>query len=236
MVFKLFTMKKLLYSVLLISFFACAPSSNKKQKSTEENAKVVTYYIAPYKVSCVGVAPMQCLLTKTTPTDNWEYFYATIKGFKHEPGMEYTIKVKETPVKDAPADASSIEYELVEIIDSKAYTPPAIHLHDIWGVVELNGINPLSQDCEQTLELNLNELTVLGKAGCNDFRGQFKTADGTNAITFENLISTRKTCPNQALEDTYLQTLESIDSYFRFNQNLFLIANQDAVIKLRRMD
>ncbi|MBS2211844.1 DUF4377 domain-containing protein [Carboxylicivirga mesophila] len=229
-------MKLFLYLALFVSLTACSFQNNKKQNSGSDSDNIITYYIAPYKVSCVGVAPMNCLLVKKTPESNWEYFYSAIKGFTHEAGIEYTIKVKETTLKDVPADASSIAYELIEIVESKAYGPKATNLHDIWGVVELNGITPLSKQCEQTLELNVAEKTLLGKAGCNDFRGQFTTSDNTNEITFENLIATKMICPNQDLEDTYLKTLESVNAYFRFNSNLFLISDNQVVIKLKRMD
>ncbi len=236
MVFNKNVMNKLLYLITLPLLIACASSGNRKNQDTEMTESISTYNIAPYRVSCVGVAPMQCLLVRKSPSDNWEYFYSAIKGFEHKPGTEYMIKVKEVQLENVPADASSISYELVEIIESKSYAPKAINLHDIWGVIELNGINPLASQCEQTIELNLNEGTALGKAGCNNFRAEFETTDNSNIIVFKNIIGTKKTCPNQTLEDTYLKALASVDAYFRFNQNLYLISENKPVIKLRRMD
>ncbi|WP_439185508.1 DUF4377 domain-containing protein [Carboxylicivirga taeanensis] len=227
-------MKKLLYSILILGLASCSFTGSKKKDASTETIK--TYYVAPYKVDCVGVGPMKCLLIKKSPNDQWQNFYASIIGFTHQPGTEYTIKVKETPVENAPADASSISYELVEITESKAYAPTAIILHDIWGVVDIKGKNPLSEGCEQTLELNLNENTILGKGGCNNFRGQVNVSDASNAISFTNILSTKAICPHQALEDSYLTALGNIDSYFRFNQNLYLMSNNEVLVKLRRMD
>ncbi len=229
-------MKNLLFIILLSSFTACVSTGSKKQVKDDLKASFSTFYVAPYKVDCMGVAPMKCLLIKKTPEGQWQNFHSAISGFEHQPGIEYTIKVKETPVENPPADASSISYELVEIIESKAYAPKSNILHDIWGAVEVNGTNPLSKQCEQTLELNLSDNTILGEAGCNNFRGHLNVKEGSNSISFHDIVSTRRTCPNQALEDSYLSALNSVDAYFRFNQHLYLISNNQVVIKLKRMD
>ncbi len=102
-------MKTLSLSFLITAFFTgCLSSSNTS-----------TFYIAPYKAHCVGVGPMQCLKIKKEKEENWQLFYDKINGFEFEEGNEYLIKVKEEKRENPPADASSIIYNLVEIIEKK---------------------------------------------------------------------------------------------------------------------
>ena len=48
---------------------------------------------------------------KTYVTD-WQNFYSNIKGFEFEPGYRSVLRVKRYPVKNPPADASSLAYVL----------------------------------------------------------------------------------------------------------------------------
>lgn len=79
--------------------------------------------IADHQVDCVGVAPQSCLLTKSAGQANsqsdWEYRYSGIEGFNYEPDYEYTLLIKNTPVSNPPADASSIHSKLIKVLEKK---------------------------------------------------------------------------------------------------------------------
>ena len=230
-------MKKCVAFALSIMLISCSLTKSKSHtKEIDAEAVTGTFYVAPYKSDCVGLAPMKCLLVKTNTDDIWTNFYAPIKGFVHESGYEYIIKVLETPNTGAPADASSINYTLKEVVEKKLFTQANTNLYDIWGIVGVNGIKPLESNCEQSLEINLAKNTVMGKAGCNNFRGEVEVKKGSNAISFKNILSTRRTCPNQLLEDNYLAALNAVDAFFHYNQNLLLLSKGEVVIKARRMD
>jgi len=79
------------------------------------------YWVNAERVPCVGVAPMECLQVKRSQDDPWQNFYARIDGFDFEPGFTYKISVRETklPPGQVPADASSIRYELIEILEKR---------------------------------------------------------------------------------------------------------------------
>ena len=83
--------------------------------------------VADYKVDCVGVAPQSCLLTK--PADqvgsqaDWQYRYSGIEGFDYEPNYEYTLLIKNTAVARPPADASSVQSKLIQVIEKKRTQP-----------------------------------------------------------------------------------------------------------------
>ena len=75
--------------------------------------------IADHQVDCVGVAPQSCLLTKPAEQANadWEYRYSGIEGFDFEPNYEYTLLIKNTPISNPLADASSIRSTLIKVIE-----------------------------------------------------------------------------------------------------------------------
>ena len=105
-------------SVLLGSGTIVIAACTAPETSTETApyAEVVTLYVGPEKVDCVGVAAQECLLVRDSPDDEYEFFYSQINGFDYEPGYEYELLVQKTPVENSPADASSIEWTLIEVV------------------------------------------------------------------------------------------------------------------------
>jgi hypothetical protein len=83
----------------------------------EGGGEGVRFYVGPDRIDCVGVEPQKCLLVATDPTQPVEAFYDHIDGFEHEDGTAYVIDVLVVPVEDPPADASSLSYTLVEIVE-----------------------------------------------------------------------------------------------------------------------
>ncbi|MBE0405381.1 DUF4377 domain-containing protein [Psychrobacter sp. AOP22-C1-22] len=79
--------------------------------------------VADHQVDCVGVAPQLCLLIKPAKQANsqsdWEYRYSAIEGFDYEPDYEYTLLIKNTPISNPPADASSIHSKLIKVLEKK---------------------------------------------------------------------------------------------------------------------
>ena len=77
--------------------------------------------IADHQVDCVGVALQSCLLTKPAEQANsdWQYLYSGIEGFDFEPNYEYTLLIKNTPISNPLADASSIDSKLIKVIEKK---------------------------------------------------------------------------------------------------------------------
>lgn len=76
--------------------------------------------IAPYRTACIGVGPMNCLQVREQGEENYSLFYSRIEGFEFEPGYAYTLRVKVTPVENAPADASARRYSLLEVVERRA--------------------------------------------------------------------------------------------------------------------
>ena len=59
---------------------------------------------------------MMCMQVAYSQDEPYELFYEQIEGFNFSEGTSYVIDVKVTEVENPPADASSLEYTLVEVI------------------------------------------------------------------------------------------------------------------------
>lgn len=80
--------------------------------------ETTTLYVDSKLADCVGVSPQKCMLIKDDPNSDWQMFYDKIEGFDYQEGTKYKIKVKITDVENPPADASSLKYTLIKILES----------------------------------------------------------------------------------------------------------------------
>ncbi len=117
--------------LLAIALAACAtpqtpaPEPTQEQPSageavTEEppmEAIVKTIYVGPELVECEGVGPQTCMQIKDDPQGEYRLFYDQIEGFEYEEGYTYVLEISEEEVENPPADASSIRWTLVSVIE-----------------------------------------------------------------------------------------------------------------------
>ncbi|RQV07253.1 DUF4377 domain-containing protein [Burkholderia cenocepacia] len=78
-----------------------------------------TVYVAPQSARCTGVAPMECLQVRSSPSESWSLWYAGIEGFAYQPGYLYTLEVDEYRVAQPPADGSSIRWVLKRVVERR---------------------------------------------------------------------------------------------------------------------
>src|SRR5690606_6198992 len=79
------------------------------------------FEVAPTEVDCIGVGSRKCLQVREVGGE-WQTFYAPIEGFTFEDGWRYRLQVAVTPVKNPPADGSSLRYQLVRVLDKMPVT------------------------------------------------------------------------------------------------------------------
>jgi len=120
--------------VLALGLAACSSPLSSTPKATQTTkvasapapstaaGQTIAVYVGPKLVDCVGVAPQKCLQVKSKPDAEYQLFYSPIEGFNYEPGYEYQIRVKVTPVANPPADAPAYRYSLVDVVSK---TPSA---------------------------------------------------------------------------------------------------------------
>jgi heat shock protein HslJ len=167
------------------------------------------------------------MLVKENPDEEWTFFYDKISGFEYEAGYTYEIIVNEIVVDNPPADASSIRYELREIV-SKVKTLDVSELFREWKVIKIKGLEQLSS--APTLLFVEEDNRVSGFAGCNNYFSTYKVED--NALSFDKTGATRKLCPDMGVEDTFLKALESVVRYEIVKKELHLYDLDDELLIL----
>ncbi|WP_452223105.1 META domain-containing protein [Lacinutrix chionoecetis] len=199
------------------------------------------YWVHSKRAECTGVGKQSCLQIQrgeTLQPNGWQLFYSSIKGFTFEPGYTYKLIVKEEqrPANQVPADASSINYSLIKVLDKTM--DKTLRLHDIWALQAVKGetINPKDYNQHPNLELNLRTNRVMGSDGCNTFSGDIKTADTKN-LTFKALISTEKACLNMKLTNQVGKYLSEVQTYKLNNLELTLFNTEgDEVLRYKKVD
>jgi heat shock protein HslJ len=188
-----------------------------------------TLYVGPYLVDCVGVAPQKCLLVKRDPKADWSLFYDQIVGFDYEGGFNHVLLVREEEIENPPADASSLRWTLVEVVEKT---------RSLEGTRWTLG-SYLTSDGELVDVLPGAEITVrfqegqlAGGAGCNSYFGSYEV-DG-DSLAIGAIGSTEMYCgPEEAMdqEGAYLVALGSASSYSIAGDQLHLVsASGDTIL------
>lgn len=227
-------MKTLLF--LLISTALGAVACDRQSDGIIE-----TWWVNSAKVACTGVAPMSCLQIqkgdKIDP-DSWQFFYSTIKGFDYEPGKIYQIKVKITDKEGpVPADASSKNYELVEIMSKE--TDPALRITNSWKITKVGDIEHptgFKNKEELTFEFDASNNTYMGNMGCNTVRGEIKLNDGKKLLLGPG-AATRMACPDMTVEKAISNALVDTRGYqLEKNQLYFLNEAGETLMVFQAVD
>jgi heat shock protein HslJ len=187
---------------LLFALAACQPV-----RDTRTNSEPVekTLYVGAELVDCVGVGPMQCMLVKENPEDEYQFFYSEIEGFTFEPGYTYELRVLVEPVANAPADASSLKYTLIEVVSQEPVAAEAADAAgatedlalegptwQLTGVADADGVvNATPEGVEATA--TFADGVVSGSSGCNNYSAAY-TLDG-DSLTIMPGPMTMMACP-----------------------------------------
>ena len=204
---------------------------------------VITMYIGPELVDCVGVAPQTCMQVKMSPDASYTLFYDKINRFDYEPGYEYELLVLVEPVPNPAADASSLSYTLVEEVsktpvdvgattDIETVESPQLE-GTTWSLISYvtpnNETLDILPDSRITAEFLEGQLS--GTAGCNSYFGPYEV-DG-NSLTIGPTGSTMMFCEPEEImfqETAYLAVLNSIASYEIVDNQLHLINEAGSTI------
>lgn len=199
-----------------------------------------TFWVNSTKSECsAGAGNTQCILiSKDESIKNmqWEYFYSNIEGFNFKYGYFQKIKVKVTELNksEVPADASSLKYSLIKVVEETQDN--RIKLNDIWVAKVIYGekINP-NNNLPQ-LEINVAKMQVIGNDGCNHYSGAINVLTETE-ISFGNIASTRKMCADMAIPNTYNEALSITSKYSLIGLNLIFFDNEgNQTIELIKVD
>lgn len=214
---------------LLVLLSACSHAQDRAQETQ-------TLWVAPQTESCVGVGPQDCLLIRRAPAGDWELFYDRIEGFEFEPGFDYELEVHVTERENPPADASSLQYHLVEMVSKKAaetsMSDDALTANP-WQVVAVEGVEvEITPGQEATMEFDPDQQTVSGSGGCNRYSGSYQLEG--SALTFGRLRTTMMACPDDAggrLESEVFGALDRVAS-FRLEHGQLLLLDEASKVLL----
>ncbi len=210
-----------------------------------EPSKEVIYEVNSSRVPCVGMAPMSCLQIRRDgqPEGKWQNFYWQIQGFEYRPGYLYRLRVRETPLppERVPADASSIQFDLVEVIDK---TPDSrLAIHDIWALVRMddpgsNAFDPASVPEHPYIEFNVSRSAYLGNTGCGEFSGKILHI-GPQELRLGPMTSgtAQPDCDDGRVTAHWSAALEKVASWHRNELTLALLdGNGTEVLRFRKID
>jgi heat shock protein HslJ len=183
---------------------------------------------------------MECLRVKREASGPWELFYSNIEGFDYQPEYLYRIRVREEKLDpgQVPADGSSIKYTLVEITEK---TPdPKLRLNDIWVLQQMEGRQIADSDLTERLqrpyiEFHLRDNRYMGTDGCNTFRGTLLSV-GEEKLQLGPAMSTRMSCGDMELPNTFLRLLSRCDSYRIGNRELSLLEGNTILMTFQKTD
>lgn len=175
--------------------------------------EVVTLFVGPNQVPCMGVAPQMCLQVKESADADYQLFYSVIEGFEFEPGFEYELLVNKQSVPNPPADAPSFRWTLVEEV-SKTPVEPAAELEGVtWQLIAYvpEGGPLVMASAEATISLQDGEAG--GNAGCNNYFAPY-VLDG-DQLSFGQAGSTMMACEDNVMaqEQAFLADLTTVASY-----------------------
>ncbi|WP_051285130.1 DUF4377 domain-containing protein [Aequorivita capsosiphonis] len=231
---------------LLLAFFISAIALNTCENDSTEKLAGTIFFVNSSRADCTGVGPMKCFQTQESDTldpEGWQLFYAGIEGFSYQPGYIYKLLIKKEKLDPAtvPADASSIKYTLVKVLEKNK--DKKFLLDDIWKVTSIQGekieipetTNP-NQDNDLVLAIDLLEMKTLGYNGCNNFHGTIETSDN-NSVTFKITGATKMMCPNMELPSNYKSALEKAKTYKMEDLQLYFYdAEGNEVLKFQKAD
>lgn len=199
-----------------VAMVACTPEGQGPEEppvaSPEPEAEEVILYVGPTLVDCVGVAPQKCLLVKEDPAGEYQFFYDSIEGFEYETGYTYQLRVKKEPVANPPADASSIKWTLIEVVEKNMSLE-----NKLWGLASY--LNLDGQMVEvlpgSKVTAEFNDGSVTGTASCNNYFGSYELSG--NVLTFGPLGMTEMYCAEPAgvmeQEGQYLALLQTVKAF-----------------------
>lgn len=241
--------RSLLLSTLLMLLAACTIPEIQMPGDVDADAgDIRTLYVGPQRAPCTGVAPMECLQVRESPDAPYTNFFDEIAGFEFAPGYEYELRVRVDEVEDPPADASSLRYTLVEVVNRTPVATTPLE-GTLWTLAEYTDADGAMQsplpESEGFILLENGELG--GTAGCNSFFGVYvlgtsddTTSDDTgdtdpNRLSFGEVGTTLMACeePFMRQEEAVLNALRATRSYAIEGNSLTLLdADGNALVLL----
>jgi heat shock protein HslJ len=200
-------MRRLFILLGTIGFLCCSAGSKQDGKSV--------LWVNSSMGPCVGRAPTKCLQVQKADTldpQAWKSFHSPIEGFEFQEGYFYKIVVQEhhQDTMGLGAEASSIEYTLVEILEKRQDL--RFRINGAWELRQMNAeFSGEGAGASQAprLEIHIGDMRYMGNDGCNRFSGGLIQVD-EYSIRFGIAAGTRMMCPEMHIPDKFNATLPEV--------------------------
>ncbi|MFR9648944.1 MAG: META domain-containing protein [Rikenellaceae bacterium] len=108
-----------------------------------------------------------------------------------------------------------------------------IDLGSSWRAVQMGSrqIQP-SDEGSYTLTFGVDG-SIAGKGDCNRIMGSFESSE-SRTLTLSGLATTRAMCPDAKMESSFVEALQSVDSYSIDGEMLMLLREGSVVLILER--
>ncbi len=206
-------------SLLLLFFLTLMLTSCSDKTETQ------TFWVAGTKTPCsAGAGKMNCLqINKSDSFEeaSWELFYNAIEGFKFKEGVlqKIEVSVKTLDPSTVPADASSKEYTLIQVLEEKQDYFQSLSQN--WILNDFQGVEVNTEMSLPSLKINAKSGQTSGFTGCNNLTGQISSLSD-NSIRFTEFAMTRKMCPNFQLENAFVAFLSG-DLNYEVTENQLIL-------------
>ena len=105
------------------------------------------------------------------------------------------------------------------------------NLDGIWKITKINGEGSKCKKNEYIISIDTYDRKIHGQLPCNTVNGTIIIdANVPNSVLFQNLASTRMTCPDIATETEILIALESVNNYKKDNKKLLFYDKKGEVV------
>lgn len=94
------------FGATLLFLSACAGESVEQEPVTVDSQPV----------ACIGEGQHLCLRVKHSGEQEWTWHYGGIQGFSYTWGSVYTLAYARNEIENPPADGSSVEWVLLDVI------------------------------------------------------------------------------------------------------------------------
>lgn len=95
-----------------------------KVPMASKNATTKFIYVASETKDCSsGAGKMKCLQIRETKDAPWRLNYNPIRGFEHQVGIEYRLRIKEDVLANPPQDASKYVWYLDMVVEQTVVKP-----------------------------------------------------------------------------------------------------------------
>ena len=101
-----------------------------------------------------------------------------------------------------------------------------------WKLIELDGnsVEEGTSAKEPHIILDVNASRFHGNAGCNTISGSYQLTE-PGRITFSQVVATRMMCLDMTIENKFLKTFDTADSYTVKNDTLTLFKDETALAR-----